>query len=65
MTEFSQNRFVDLGQTLYIKWLSSVSMTNATSTTEEERRSVLKFVAETAFKAAEEFAKVFRYQEDS
>jgi hypothetical protein len=65
MTEFSQNRFVDLGQTIYIEWLSSVSMTNATSTTEEERRLVFKFVAEAAFEAAEEFARVFAYQEDS
>lgn len=62
MIEFSQNRFVDLGQTLYIEWLSSASMTNATSTTEEERRLVFKFVAEASFEAAEEFAKVFRYQ---
>jgi hypothetical protein len=65
MTEFSQKRFVDLGQTLYTEWLSSVSMANATSTTEEERRLVFKFIAEASFEAAEEFAKVFRYQEDS
>lgn len=65
MIEFSQKRFVDLGQTLYIEWLSSVSMTNATSTTEEERRLAFKFAAEAAFEAAEEFAKGFRYQEGS
>jgi hypothetical protein len=63
MTEFSQNRFVDLGRTLYIEWLSLAPMTNATSTTEEERRLVFKFIAEASFEAAEEFAKVFRYQE--
>ena len=63
MTEFSQKRFVDLGQSLYIEWLAS--MQNAGSTTEEERREIFKIGAEVAFEAAEEFAKVFRQQEDT
>ena len=63
MTEFSQKRFVDLGQTLYVEWLKSCS--NMQSITEQERRDVFKFVAEVSFEAAEEFAKVFRYQEDT
>ena len=62
MTEFSQKRFVDLGQTLYIEWLKL--MENATFSTEEERRLAFKTVAEISFEAAEEFAKIFRYQED-
>ncbi len=63
MTDFSQKRFVDIGQTLYIEWLKT--MTNAQAATEQERREVLKFGAELAFEAAEEFAKVFRNQEDN
>jgi hypothetical protein len=63
MTEFSQKRFVDLGQTLYTEWLKTVS--GIGTITEEERRELFKFVAETAFEAAEEFSKVFRNQEDT
>lgn len=63
MTEFSQKRFVDLGQTLYIEWLKTCS--NMQSATEQERREVFKFAAEIAFEAAEEFSIVFCYQEDN
>jgi hypothetical protein len=63
MTEFSQKRFVDLGQTLYTEWLKTAS--GLETITEEERRELFKFAAETAFEAAEEFAKVFRNQEDT
>jgi hypothetical protein len=63
MTEFSQKRFVDLGQTLYTEWLKTAS--GLQTITEEERRELFKFVAETAFEAAEEFSKVFRNQEDT
>jgi hypothetical protein len=61
MTEFSQKRFVDLGQTLYTEWLKTV--TGLQNVTEEERRELFKFAAQTAFEAAAEFAEVFRYQE--
>jgi hypothetical protein len=63
MTEFSQKRFVDLGQTLYTEWLKTAS--GLQTITEEERRELFKFAAETAFEAAEEFSKVFRNQEDT
>ena len=63
MTEFSQKRFVDLGQTLYVEWLKTA--TNFQAATEETRRAVFKMGAQYAFEAAEEFAKVFRNQEDN
>jgi uncharacterized cupin superfamily protein len=63
MTDFSQKRFVDLGQTLYTEWLKSVE--GLSHVTEEERREVFKTGAQFAFEAAEEFAKVFRNQEDN
>lgn len=63
MTDFSQKRFVDIGQTLYTEWLKTCS--NMQSSTEQERREIFKFVAEISFEAAEEFAKVFRNQEDN
>jgi hypothetical protein len=63
MTEFSQKRFVDLGQTLYTEWLKTAS--GLQTITEEERRELFKFGAETAFEAAAEFAEVFRNQEDT
>ena len=63
MTEFSQKRFVDLGQTLYIEWIKTA--TNLSLSNEEERRMVFKMGAQYAFEAAEEFAEVFRNQEDN
>ena len=63
MTEFSQKRFVDLGQTLYIEWLKTG--TSLADLTEEERRELFKIGAQYAFEAAGEFAKVFRHQEDN
>ena len=63
MTDFSQEQFVDLGQTLYTEWLKTCS--NMQSATEQERREIFKFCAELSFEAAEEFAKVFRHQEDN
>jgi hypothetical protein len=62
MTEFSQKRFVELGQTLYIEWMKTATGLN--TITEEERREVFKLGAQFAFEAAEEFAEVFRYQEE-
>ena len=61
--DFSQKRFVDLGQTLFVEWLKTLN--NAQSSTEEERRELFKFAAEMSFEAAEEFAKVFHHQEDN
>ena len=63
MTDFSQKRFVDLGQTLYIEWIKTA--TNLSLSNEEERRMVFKMGAQYAFEAAEEFAEVFRHQEDN
>jgi hypothetical protein len=63
MTDFSQKRFVDLGQTLYVEWLKTG--TNLANLTEEERRAVFNTIAQYAFEAAEEFAEVFRHQEDN
>ena len=63
MTEFSQKRFVDLGQTFYVGWIKNVN--NIQSVTEEDRREVFKMIAQYAFEAAEEFAEVFRHQEDN
>ena len=63
MAEFSQKRFVDLGQTLYIEWLKTG--TNLVNLTEEERRAVFNTIAQYAFVAAAEFAEVFRNQEDN
>ena len=63
MTEFSQRRFVDLGQTLYTEWLKSAI--GHQTITEEERREAFKFAAQIAFEAAVEFADVFRNQEDT
>lgn len=63
MTDFSQKRFVDLGQTLYVEWLKSASGLSLVS--EEERRDMFAQGASFAFEAAEEFAKVFAHQEDN
>ena len=63
MTEFSQKRFVDLGETLYTEWLKSAE--GLQTITEEQRREVFKLGAQYAFEAAEEFAEVFRHQEDT
>jgi hypothetical protein len=60
---FSQNRFVDIGQALYIEWLKSAPI--LTAPTEEERRDAFKTIAEYSFEAAAEFAKVFDHQEDT
>jgi hypothetical protein len=63
MTDFSQKRFVDLGQTLYTEWLKRAEGFN--TITEEERRKLFKMGAQFAFEAAEEFAKVFHHQEEN
>jgi len=57
---FSQKRFVDIGQALYIEWFRNA---NVGAVTEEKRREVFAFMAKASFEAAEEFAKVFEHQE--
>lgn len=63
MTEFSQKRFVDLGQTIYIEWMKNAS--GMGNLTEEERRELFELCAQYSFEAAVEFSKVFRNQEDT
>jgi len=62
MSEFSQKRFVDIGQALYIEWLKDIG--DPKECTEEQRRATFKFYSELAFEAAAEFSKVFSHQED-
>ena len=59
---FSQKRFVDIGQALYVEWMKTASGLNGC--TEQERREAFKMGAQFAFEAAEEFANVFEHQED-
>lgn len=59
--DFSNQRFIDIGQSIFIEWLKPV--TGLKNGTEEERREVFKLAAQFAFEAAEEFAEVFRDQE--
>ena len=56
MTEFSQKRF---------EWLKTE--TNLANLTQEERGQVFNqiMIAQYAFEAAEEFAEVFRHQEEN
>lgn len=63
MTEFSQKRFVDLGQTIYIEWLKNAS--GIGTLTEKERRELFGLCAQYSFEAAEEFSNVFYNQEDT
>lgn len=58
---FSQERFVNIGQTLYTGWLNQSSGLGTLDP--QDRRVMLKTLAEMAFEAAEEFAKVFDGQE--
>jgi hypothetical protein len=60
---FSNQRFVDLGQTLFIEW--SKNAQGLSTVTEQERREIFFMAAQYAFEAAEEFAKVFRDQESN
>lgn len=62
MKDFSQQRFIEMGQSIYLNWTSS--MTGLGTLTEKERRDIFNTIAEYAFEATEEFAKVFRSQEE-
>lgn len=59
---FSNQRLVDIGQTLFIEWSKTVQ--GLGTVTEQERREVFFLAAQYAFEAAEEFVKVFSDQED-
>jgi hypothetical protein len=58
---FSQKRFVDIGQTLFLNWLQKISAPS--DVTEEDMRQEFSKAAKMAFMAAEEFALVFDGQE--
>lgn len=58
---FSQKRFVDIGQTLFLNWLQKISA--PPDVTAEDMRQEFSKAAKMAFMAAEEFALVFDGQE--
>lgn len=60
---FSNQRFVDIGQTLFIEWVKTAQGLN--TVTEHERREIFSMAAQYSFEAAEEFAKVFDNQENN
>jgi hypothetical protein len=60
--KFSQERFVDIGQTLFTSWLKKISAPE--NITEGEIRTAMNKAANMAFIAAEEFALVFDGQEE-
>lgn len=59
---FSEKRFVDIGQTLFTSWIKDFPPGAENDT--EENIEQFKRIAEIAFAAAGEFAKVFEGQED-
>jgi hypothetical protein len=59
---FSGHRFIDIGQTLFIEWMKTSQ--GLSTVTEKERREMFAMAAQYSFEAAEEFAKVFRDQEE-
>ena len=61
--KFSQERFVDIGQTLFLNWLQRMSV--PPDVTEEDMRQEFSKAAKMAFMAAEEFALVFDGQEEN
>jgi hypothetical protein len=63
MTEFSQKRFVDLGQELYTNWMKTVG--GLQNSTEKERRELFQLCAQYSLEAAEEFSNVFYNQDDN
>jgi len=60
----SQNRFVDLGQQM-VKEYHDLLHHDDTYGELEENRTTYRMFAEMSFAAAEEFAEVFRKQEDN
>ena len=70
MTDFSQKRFVDLGQTIFqdlVKGYHNVlhNPVGDPYGKAEDHDLVYEVFAEMSFLAAGEFAKVFRHQEDT
>ena len=73
MTDFSQKRFVDLGQTIfrdlvngYHDTLHNIGEDDCSGYGEvEDHTLAYKWFAEMSFSAAEEFSKVFRHIEDN
>lgn len=63
MPRFSDKRFVDIGQTLYTSWIKDLTP-GVENTTEEQQMKEFSFLAQLAFTAAGEFAKVFEGQEE-
>ena len=64
----SQKRFVDIGQSLYIEWLKSISTANNAGLILDNpraRKALFQQYSKYAFEAAEEFVEVFRHQEDT
>lgn len=68
MTDFSQKRFVDLGQTIFqdlVKgYHNTLHNTDEGYGEVEDHTLPYSWFAEMSFAAAEEFAKVFRHQEE-
>ena len=60
---FSEKRFVDIGQTLFTSWIKDFPP-GAENSTQEENCKQFKILAQIAFDAAGEFAKVFKNQEN-
>ena len=61
---FSQKRFVDIGQSIFVQ-LAKDLIAPQNCECDEDIREIYKKYANASFIAAEEFAKVFRYQEDN
>ena len=60
---FSDQRFVDIGQTLFTEWVKAAQCLS--TVTEQERWEIFFIAAQYSFEAAEEFAKVFDHQESN
>jgi len=66
MTDFSQKRFVDLGQTIFQDLVKEYHNLLQDSYGEVQDHTLpYQWFAEMSFAAAEEFAKVFRHQEEN
>lgn len=68
MTEFSQERFVDMGQQIFQDLVKGYhnnrhNLQGYPYGEVEDHRALYEVFAEMSFAAAEEFAKVFRHQE--
>lgn len=61
---FSEKRFVDIGQTLFVGWIRDLP-TGIENNTQKENCEQFNMIAKMAFDAAGEFAKVFENQENN